>query len=257
MKRTIIVTNDDGYDAAGLRALVEALAPLGRVIVVAPASQRSAVSHSITLHKPLRLTEEAPDQYACSGSPADCVYIALNALCRDARPDLVVSGINRGSNVGFDVFYSGTVAGAMEGVILGIPGIAVSQTAGWESISNGDFDPIRDYPRTARVAARLAAEVLERGLPAGIMLNVNVPCNYDPAKGVKVVRLGRLMYEQLVDERVDPRGVKYYWIGGEDEGYAETPGTDCVAIKEGYATVTPVTNELTHTAMMKELEEWL
>lgn len=256
MKPLILVTNDDGYDAPGIRALGEALRAVGRVVVVAPESQRSAVSHSITLHKPLRLWETAKDWWACSGSPVDSVYLGYHAVFKEQKPALVVSGINSGPNMGNDVFYSGTVAGAMEGLLLGLPSMAVSKGVKRVSGFSGQDADATDYGPAAALAVRLARKILAQGLPATTLLNVNVPLGYEPERGIRLATLGRRIYDEGAVERIDPRGRPYYWIGGSESGYEPIPGSDCVLFADGFATVTPVREDMTDTGMLDQLEDW-
>ncbi len=194
MLKTILVSNDDGFDAPGLSVLVKSLAPLGRVISVAPEGQRSAVSHQITLHKPLRLWENSPDQFVCSGSPADCVNLGIHNLCDGAPPDLVVSGINRGANLGSDVFYSGTVAAALEGCLHGVPAMAVSLVVtNKEEFYGEGLHPAVPYDAAGKVAFEWAKMVLERGLSDQTFLNINVPQGYESHRGERVASLGRTL----------------------------------------------------------------
>ena len=232
MKR-ILVTNDDGIQSAGLAALKDALAPLGEVTVVAPLTETSAISHALTLHNPLRLEPAGEGAFAVGGTPADCVTLGIFSVLRQL-PDLIVSGINRGLNVGDDVTYSGTVAAALEGALLGVPSIAVSVEqgdTGWE------FAP------AARIARMFAAAVLERGLPPRVFLNVNVPKG-EP-KGLRVTVQGRRNHSTSVDERTDVRQRRYYWIGLSEDDWIPEPDSDHLAIVEGYASVTPLQPDMT------------
>jgi 5'-nucleotidase len=243
----ILVSNDDGYQAPGLEALVAALIEVGDVFVVAPENPRSGVSRMITLHKPLRVREfESPARaYFCSGTPTDCVYIALNHLLPH-RPDIVVSGINYGANLGDDVTYSGTAAAAFEAVSHGIPAIASSLVvrggADWEGVS--------------RLTRDVTEMVLDNGIPDRTILNINAPPNYGRHDDVEITRLGRRGYERVVDEREDPRGSPYYWIGGPELELDDEPGTDCHAIKKGHASITPVQLNLSHSEYIASLKEW-
>ncbi len=257
MEPTILVSNDDGWDAPGIRALTRALRSIGRVIVVAPQGQRSAVSHSITLHKPLRLWEEQPDVWVCSGSPVDCVYLGFHTVCKEHKPDIVVSGINRGANLGNDVFYSGTVAAAMEGLLVGLPAIAVSQHLDTSTEFYGaGLHPDVDYSAAAQLTTRLAVHVLARRAPPTTLFNINVPPNYDVSRGLRVAKLGRRLYDQGAMESRDPRGRAYYWVGGSESGFDPIEGSDCVLLHEGFATVTPVKADMTDTALLQQLEDW-
>jgi 5'-nucleotidase len=231
----ILVSNDDGIRSEGLLALERSLAKVAQLYTVAPDREQNAMSHALTLHRPLRVQEAGRRRLCVDGTPTDCVKLAVTGLL-PVRPDLVVSGINRGPNLGDDVVYSGTVSAAIEGTLLGIPSIAVSLVA----FKDFAFEAAADF------AASLAERVLERGLPAGTLLNVNVPLG--PArelKGWRVTRQGKRHYSETVVERVDPRGKKYYWIGGDDLGFAYEEGTDCVAVHEGYISVTPLRVDMT------------
>jgi 5'-nucleotidase len=233
----ILVSNDDGVHSDGITALAAALDTLGEVTIVAPDRERSAVSHSLTLHRPLRVAEIAPRRYAVDGTPTDCVNLAVNGILA-RRPALVVSGINKGANLGDDVTYSGTVSAAMEGTLLGIPSLAVS-LLGREGFR---FDVAAGFAR------RLADWVLERGLPADTLLNVNVPAPIDgqPVRGFALTRMGRRRYGDAIVEKVDPRGKKYYWIGGEELAFEDAEGTDFHAVSQGLISVTPIHLDLTN-----------
>jgi 5'-nucleotidase len=238
----ILVSNDDGIRAPGLAALAGGLDPLGEVWVVAPDRERSAVGHAITLDQPLRVEEARPRWLAVSGTPADSVYLgSLHLLPRP--PDLVVSGINNGYNLGSDIFYSGTVAGAVEGTIRGIPSVAVSI----------EYQLEPDFTHAARFAAALARAVLERGLPQRHLLNVNLATKA-PA-GYSWTRLGRRVYREQVAERVDLRGKRYFWIGGPALAEPDAPGTDCEAVRAGLVSVTPLDLDLT-SRTMGDLAAW-
>jgi 5'/3'-nucleotidase len=246
----ILVCNDDGIRSEGLRALASAVAPLGEVYVVAPDREQSAVSHSLTLHRPLRVEEIGPRQFAVDGTPTDCVNLAVSGIL-PARPGLVLSGINKGANMGDDITYSGTVSAAMEGVLLGIPALAISLVA------RDHFD----FGAAASFAARLAAEVLRRPLAADTLLNVNVPAlTREQMTGYRITRQGKRRYGQAMVEKTDPRGKKYYWIGGDELGFVHEPGTDYAAILEGAVSITPVHLDLTHYPSFGTLEtlalEW-
>ena len=243
----ILVCNDDGIHSEGIAALAEALRALGDVVIAAPDRERSAVSHALTLHRPLRVEELEPGRYAIDGTPTDCVNLAVNGILRARRPSLVVSGINKGANLGDDVTYSGTVSAAMEGTLLGIPSIAVS-LLGREGFR---FDV------AAAFARRLASWVIERALPPDTLLNVNVPAPVDgqPVRGFALTRMGRRRYGDAIVEKVDPRGKKYYWIGGDELGFVHEPGTDYAAVLEGAVSITPVHLDLTHYPSFPVLEK--
>jgi 5'-nucleotidase len=237
----ILVSNDDGIHSAGLAALSQILEPLGEVVVVAPDREQSACSHALTLHRPLRIDDVSPGRYSVDGTPTDCVNLAINAILT-RRPALLVSGINRGANLGDDVTYSGTVSAAMEGTLLGVPSLAVSL------IGRGPYD----FAVAAAFAARLAGWVLEHGLPEDTLLNVNVP--QDVAGGVALTRMGRRRYGDAIVEKLDPRGRKYYWIGGEDVPFVAEEGTDFHAVHQGLISVTPIHLDLTNYRTLEILE---
>lgn len=241
----ILVTNDDGIHSPGLRALADGLARLGRVVVVAPDRERSAVSHSLTLHAPLRAEEIQPDYFAVDGTPTDCVNLGIHGLLVE-RPDLVVSGINRGGNLGDDITYSGTVAAAMEATLMGVPAFAVSLEA--TSFTYADFLP------GAAVAAELAATIHARRLPPDTLLNVNVPAG--PCLGVRLTRQGKRRYGDMTVEKTDPRGRKYYWIGAGGAGFVDHPGTDFHAVHNGFVSVTPLHLDLTNYRSFAALAPW-
>lgn len=228
----ILVTNDDGVYSEGIRLLAAELARLGEVVVVAPDREQSATGHSLTLSRPLRMQPLQDGWYAVDGTPTDCVNLAVLALLRDTPPDLVVSGINFGLNVGDDVTYSGTVSATFEGSILGLPSIAFSQ-----EVSEGF-----SFERAARLAGRLVEELIAEPMPPGMLLNVNFPAG-EP-RGVVFSRLGKRVYRQSVIEKVDPRGRKYYWIAGTPE-WQEDPDTDHGAVQNGCISVTPLHLDLT------------
>jgi 5'-nucleotidase len=242
----ILVTNDDGVLAPGIRAVGEALKSVGDVIVAAPDRERSAASHSISLDRPLRVDEVEPGVFSIDGTPVDCVYLALLHLV-PRRPALVVSGINNGFNLGSDVFYSGTVAGAVEGALRGVPALAMSLERGRPT----------DFSHAAAFAQALAAEIIRRGkeaLPDASLLSVNVPAG--PLQGYRVTFLGRRVYRDQVDVRQDLRGRSYYWIGGPEESATDLPGSDLSAVRDGLASVTPLSLDLTHTRLIGELVDW-
>src|SRR3954454_11223120 len=202
----VLVSNDDGVEAPGLRALAEALAPLGEVTVCAPDREQSATSRSISLHRPLRV-EKLPawgniERWAVDGTPTDAVYIGLNHVLKGRRPDVLASGINRGPNLANDVHYSGTVAAAMEGAVGQVPSFAISLVK------------TREYGQAAKFAAALARQIGRRGLPRGTFLNVNVPPGVP--RGARITRIGRRDYCATVVDKLDPRGRAYYWIGGDE-----------------------------------------
>jgi 5'-nucleotidase len=228
----ILVTNDDGIFSEGLKLLVKSLEQFGEVVVVAPDREQSATGHSLTLTRPLRMQRLDQGWYAVDGTPTDCVNLAVLSLLKDAPPDLVVSGINFGLNVGDDVTYSGTVSATFEASLLGIPSIAFSQEVA-EGFS---------FERSARMAGEFVATVLDEAVPGDLLLNVNFPAA-EP-KGIRFTRLGKRVYQQSVVENVDPRGRKYYWIAGTPV-WQEDVGTDHEAVQQGFASVTPLHLDLT------------
>ena len=238
----ILITNDDGISARGIQELTEALDDLGECWVVAPASEQSAVSHALTLERPLRLHQQGERHFSVNGTPTDCVTLAMSCLLKDRAPDLVVSGINRGANMGVDVHYSGTVSAAFEGVILGSPAIAVSQVVG-----NGvRLDAARD------VAREITLWVLEHGLPPETLLNVNVPPQQP--RGLRLTRLGVRRYTEGVLRQKDPRGKTIYWIGGGEPVWERIPGTDFNEVGEGWISVTPLHLDMTSRAFLSEMK---
>jgi 5'-nucleotidase len=250
MSLHILITNDDGVDAPGLLALQKALREVGEVTVFAPDHNWSAAGHTKTMHKPLRVGQmtlfDGALAYTCTGAPSDCVALVLLGIL-DHQPDLVVSGINQGANVGHDITYSGTLAAAMEAVIFGVPALAVSM----DSYQNQDF------AGAAQFAARLVKLVLERGLPPDTFLNVNVPAvPQDEIAGVRITRLGKRVYRDTLVERQDPRGRNYYWIGGEPPSGVPEEGTDIWALANSYVSITPLHLDMTQYQMMEELGQW-
>ena len=245
----ILVSNDDGIEASGIQVLAETLADLGDVYVVAPDRERSATGHAFTLSHPLRVDKIEERWFAVDGTPADCVYLGLHKLV-GGKPDLVVSGINHGYNLGSDVFYSGTVAGAVEAALRDVPAIAISL----EHRPGKTRDRERFRP-AARFAHALGRAVLERGLPPGTLLNVNVPAAASP-KDFQWTRLGRRVYREQVEERDDIRGRRYYWIGGAPVHVDHEPGSDGAAVTRGHVAVTPLGLDLTHDGLLSKLPGW-
>jgi 5'-nucleotidase len=255
----ILVTNDDGVQAPGIFALAKALEELGHVTVVAPERNWSAAGHPKTLHKPLRVQKitwpEGRTAYACSGAPSDCVALALMGAVQGPF-DLVVSGINGGFNLGSDVIYSGTVAGAMEAIITGVPAIAVSM--GRHPDGGATVEEIeRSLAHAAAVAVEVTRNALLHGLPELTMLNVNIPWHSaTDYRGIETTRLGRRVYRDKLIERDDPWGRPYYWIGGEIPSGIPDDGTDIGAIERGFVSVTPLGIDLTRHSALTALQEW-
>ncbi|MFM8552295.1 MAG: 5'/3'-nucleotidase SurE [Nitrospiraceae bacterium] len=245
----ILVTNDDGIDSPGLHALADALRPLGDVWVVAPDRERTAVAHALTLHKPLRLNRLGRQIFSVNGTPSDCVNLALKKVL-PTQPALIVSGINRGVNLGDDVTYSGTVSAALEGTILGIPSIAVSQEAGRDG-RTFRFDVAAAY------AVRVARAVLIHGLPAETLVNVNAPDRpKSRIKGVKVTSLSRRWFHDPIVEKVDPHGRKYYWIAGTRVSWERRKDADHEAVRQGFVSVTPIHLDITNYGALEQLRQW-
>jgi 5'-nucleotidase len=248
----ILITNDDGFEAPALSALARALRELGSVTVFAPDHNWSAAGHTKTMHKPLRISQGPPldgaSLFVTTGTPSDCVGLALLGIVPE-RPDLVVSGINQGSNMGHDVTYSGTLAAAMEATVYGIPAIAVSQELGdgWP----GDWD------FAAGVVATLARQALAQGLPHNCFLNVNFPAlPADQVRGIQVTRLGQRVYRDVLIKRLDPKGRPYYWIGGDPPAGEPEQGTDIGALAQGYISVTPLNLDMTDQAQLAMMSRW-
>lgn len=251
MRPTILVTNDDGIDSDALGPLVDALAEVGDVQTIVPDQNASGTSHSITLYRPLRVERTrlrtGQPAYSTDGSPTDCVRLAVLGFLK-TRPSLVVSGINRGANLGDDITYSGTVAAAMEGLLADLPSIAISL-----AYSGADAD----YGPAAAFAALLARNILDRGFEPDALLNVNVPAlPKDRILGVEVTRLGKRTYRDQMIERLDPYGNPYYWVGGPAVSEIAEPGTDVHAVREGKISVTPIHLDLTSPRLVDELATW-
>ena len=243
----ILLSNDDGYFAPGLAALAEALAPLGEIIVVAPERDRSGASNSLTLDRPLQLARAPNGYYYVNGTPTDCVHMAVTGML-DFEPDVVVSGINSGSNMGDDTLYSGTVAAATEGYLLGIPSIAVS-------LASREFV---HYATAGRVARDLVERVSRAPFGAPVLLNVNVPdVPHEQIKGTEVTRLGRRHKAQPVLAAKNPRGETVYWVGPAGAAREAGPGTDFNAVDRGVVSITPLQVDLTHAQQIPLVCDWL
>jgi len=246
MPMKILITNDDGVLSEGLRTLAQTIAALGDVSVVAPDRERSASAHSLTLHRPLRVEERGPRIYAVDGTPVDCVNLAVYGILK-AQPDLVISGINNGPNLGEDLVYSGTVSAAFEATFLGIPAFAISLVA------RQDFR----YQVAANFALTVATHIMREGLPADTFLNINVPnVEENEIRSYTITRQGKRVFADAIVEKVDPRGKKYYWIGGGDQGFQEIGGTDCYAVARNSISITPLCVDLTNHDAVQKLEAW-
>jgi 5'-nucleotidase len=243
--KTILVTNDDGVHSEGIRLLAEAVAHLGTVTIVAPTQEASAIGHALTLRRPLRLETFGPRIFAVDGTPTDCVNVAITHVL-GTKPDLILSGINKGWNLGDDVTYSGTVSGALEGALLGIPSIAVStQRLG------DDFD----FRPSAEAAARIAELALERGLPKSTLLNINTPKG--PIRGFRVTVQAKRNHITVVNKRVDPRSQDYYWIEEGQNDWEPHDRSDYQAVRDGFASITPLQPDLTAYDALGFVEELL
>ena len=242
----LLLTNDDGIHARGLRALEDAVQGLGEIWVVAPERPQSAMSHALTLHKPMRVNQHGERRFSVTGTPTDTVFLGVLHLV-PRRPALVLSGINHGANIGFDTTYSGTVAAALEAAIMGLKGIAFSH-ADWKEPDFSDVaDPIR----------RVVARALENDLPSRVYLNVNIPKTPPGGlKGIRTTRLGRREWDDCIVPCTDPRGRPYYWIGGADYRHDGAPGTDCTALDEGYVSVTALTADNTSQPGLDLVDGW-
>ncbi len=245
MTLRILLSNDDGVRATGLWALHDAFAEHAEILVVAPEREQSASSHALTLHNPLRMRKDRDGVYAVDGTPTDCVLMGIRAVAEREgfRPDFVLSGINHGPNLGDDVTYSGTVAAAFEGHLLGYPSIAfsnVNASAGFE--------------KAAQAALQLVQQLSEQDVPSDLLLNVNFP-DIETFRGFRICGLGHRRYEDVVEERTDPRGRNYYWLGGHPT-WDDGDGSDMAALTAGYVSVTPMHLALTDTTKMQALEAW-
>lgn len=244
-KLLIIVTNDDGIRAPGLRSLARALETVADVIVVAPSEERSATSHSLTIHHPVRIHTAGRRRYAVTGTPVDCVLFALQKIS-PRKPDMVIAGINAGANLGDDTMYSGTVAAAREASLYQIPAMAVSQAV---LRNKPNYSVAADFTR------ELAIRILKHGLPPGVFLNLNFPV--DKPLGVKVTRQGTKLVQSFIAEKDDPRGRKYYWIGEDQSEWNVEPDTDYFAVKSGYVSISPLQRDQTAYSVLKSIRRSL
>ncbi len=244
-KIRILITNDDGYHSEGIIALEQALSGIGDVYVVAPASEMSGASHSLTLSRPLRIRQIDARHWTVDGTPTDCVTLALNRILPpDLRPHICASGINHGPNLGDDATYSGTVAGALEATILGVPGLAFSLV-----VSRS-----QDFTESIKVVREITQKAINEGLPENTLLNVNVPKGVP--KGVRITKQGFKNARPIISEHIDPRGKPYYRIGELREGFHAGGGTDFEAIDEGFVSVTPMRSDLTNHQAIDILRTW-
>ena len=244
-KTRILITNDDGYHAEGIIALENALSEIGEVYVVAPASEMSGASHSLTLARPLRIRQIDARHWTVDGTPTDCVTLAINQILPpELRPHICASGINHGPNLGDDATYSGTVAGALEATILGVPGLAFSLVASRS----------HDFTESIKVAKQITQMAIDNGLPVNTLLNINVPKGIP--KGIRITKQGFKNARPVISEHIDPRGKPYYWIGENRIGFHAEGGTDFEAIDEGFVSVTPMRSDLTNHQAIDLLRSW-
>jgi 5'-nucleotidase len=248
----ILISNDDGIYSGGIRALTEGLANENEVYVVAPDRERSATGHSLTLHRPIRLDEVThlngvKGAYATDGTPSDCIKIAIGAIL-NGSPDIVLSGINHGPNMGSDVLYSGTVSAAMEGAIYNIPSIAISLA---------EHKP-QDFTAAVAFVRELLKIIKQIKFPDRTLLNINIPAlPLSEIAGIEITKLGVRPYNDYFEKRVDPRGKTYYWLAGEAQEENELPGTDVYAVRNNQISITPVTIHMTNEIMLPELSDWI
>lgn len=241
----ILITNDDGIQSEGIAALEDAMRSIGDVYVVAPQTEMSGASHSLTLARPLRIRQIDERRWSVDGTPTDCVTLAINQILPlDQRPHICCSGINHGANLGDDATYSGTVAGALEATILGVPGLAFSLT-----VSRS-----QDFTESAKIAKQITEKALAEGIPEWTLLNVNVPKG--KPKGIRVTKQGFKTARPVITEHIDPRGKLYYWIGELREGFRAEGGTDFEAVDEGFVSVTPMRSDLTNHLAIAALHDW-
>ena len=256
--KKILITNDDGFESLGLKALKEAVEDLGEVLVVAPSSEKSACGHSLTITKPLKFIKVDKNFYKLEdGTPSDCVYLALNALYKNEKPDLIISGINRGANMGEDITYSGTVSAAMEGALYHVPSIAISQ------VYNSSIKEIEEeigYGLAQKAIKEIAAKILKNGMPLGDrkFLNINVPPQKE-FKGYKITKAGYRLYDNKAHLNKNPRGEEYWWLGSHSLKWKTSENRDCdfEAIKEGFISITPIKADLTAHEEIEKLKSWL
>lgn len=237
----ILITNDDGIESQGLRALAESVKELGEVKVVAPNEERSACSRSMSLRKPMKVSEIKKDFWSVAGTPVDCIMIALKGKLLSRKPDLVISGINNGPNLGHDIGYSGTCAGAAEATLWGVPSFAIS-----EASLKSFF-----YKNACKFANKVAKKILEKGLPANVFLNVNIPAGIEPVEKYKIAKAGRKLYEDEISKREN-----YYVISGYDDGHVDIADSDCNVVEDGYISITPITIDPTSKEYISEFKAW-
>lgn len=243
------MSNDDGIHSEGLICLKETLEKYHDVFVVAPEKERTCISHAVTIHKPLRIKELSNNTFCTNGTPADCICLALNKIL-PKKPDFIISGINKGPNMGQDVHYSGTVAAAKEGAFMGIPSMAVS-------ISAREHFYFKDAVKVVIRLLEFFGDDLKK-IFKNVFLNINIPnLPFDKIKGFLVTRLGKRVYNDIITERIDPRGKKYYWIGGNSNTYERIEGSDFIAVENGFVSITPISLDITNSYYIDELKKIL
>ena len=244
MKPKIIITNDDGINAVGIKALEKILKPIGTVFVVAPSQERSAAGHSISFNHPLRVNFIDKFHVAVDGTPTDCAMFGYYGLLKRERPALLVSGINHGVNLGDDITYSGTVSAALEGTLLGIPSVAFSMQYGKKI----------NFLLAEKFIRKICNNVIEKGLPENTFLNINIP-NCTKIKGIEIARQGKRIYRDKMMKKTDPRGKSYYWLGGKEPGFVREKGTDFSAIQNKKISITPLKFDFTNFDALDSLKE--
>jgi len=260
MSKTILITNDDGFESKGLHALMDALKPLAKIITVAPTIEKSACGHSLTLTRPLRFVEIEPHFYKLDdGTPSDCVFLSLQKIFKEKKPDLVISGINKGANLGEDITYSGTAAAAMEAVLQGIPAIAISQVC---KSNCKDIDAL-EYSLAKETIFNIAQKILQDGFPLEDrkFLNINIP-PLKKSKGIKITHAGKRAYGNDAEVHLNPRGLEYYWIGLPKINWTPTHNpkhelSDIEAIRDDFISITPVHLDMTHYESIQRLNKWI
>ena len=262
MKKTILITNDDGFEAPGLKALQEALSPIANVITVAPTVEKSACAHSLTLTRPLRFVQLEENFYKLDdGTPSDCVFLSLVKIFKDKKPDLVISGINRGANMGEDITYSGTAGAAMEAVLQGIPAVAISQVC---KTTCKDIEKL-EYKLAKETIVKVVKNIFENGYPLDKrrFLNINIPpIEPKDCKGIKITHAGRRAYGNDAQIHYNPRGLEYFWIGlprldWHPSHHPLNDYSDFDAIKENFVSITPVHLDMTHYESISKLKSWI
>jgi 5'-nucleotidase len=259
-KKTILITNDDGYSAIGLKHLVEALKPIANVVVVAPTTNQSACAHSMTLSRPLKMESFDDDSYTIDGTPTDCVFVSLHTLFSEIKPDLLISGINIGSNMGEDITYSGTVAGAMEAVLHKVPAISISQV--YNNLNSNENKNDWDFALAKKIIVQITKKIFEEGFPLAErkLLNINIPqIKVDECNGIRFTKAGYREYGNDIHSHNNPRGEQFHWIGLHPLIWKsdEQKSCDFEAIKANYVSITPIQLDLTSYNDINKLKEWI